>query len=431
MRCLMMVVALGAIGIAAGEDAEMRGKAKADERGAEISVGIEQGDIRGSDHRALQAAVDYIAGLGGGTVRVGPGRYTMRNALTLRDNVRVCGVAGQTVLIACDGAKSLLELDGDCNERQITLAEPGAFRVGDGVAVGDKRMGGGFGVTTTTLTAPVGTDGKTFRISTPLYYDYMVANNAWARLAFPLVGGWHVKHAAIEGLTLDGNREKAEPLDGCRGGAIYLFECEHIAIRNCIVRNYNGDGISFQVSENVVVEDCVCENNASLGLHPGSGSQRPIVRRNRSTGNGSDGMFVCWRVKHGVFEKNELVGNKGHGISIGHKDTDNVFRENTITGNGKAGVLFRDESEPMGAHRNVFERNVITDNARDVTKDAERAEILIRGYTNDLVFRNNKIGNSQGGGKPKLGIVIGKHAKGTKAEGNEFVGVAKEVVNEE
>ena len=35
-----------------------------------IRVGIDEGGIRGSDNRALQAAVDYIAALGGGTVEM-------------------------------------------------------------------------------------------------------------------------------------------------------------------------------------------------------------------------------------------------------------------------------------------------------------------------------------------------------------------------
>jgi hypothetical protein len=59
---------------------------------AEVRVGIDDGDFRGSDHRALQAAVDYVARLGGGTVRIDPGRYQMRNALTRRDNVQIIGV---------------------------------------------------------------------------------------------------------------------------------------------------------------------------------------------------------------------------------------------------------------------------------------------------------------------------------------------------
>src|SRR5436305_6546620 len=134
--------------------------------GAEVHVGQGEGDIRGSDHRALQAAVDYIAGLGSGTVFIGPGRYEMRNALTLRDNVRVVGVPGRTVLAACDGFSTRLAADGDCNQREITVADPSRLRVGDGVAVLDKRAGGGFGVTTATLTARLGPNA--FRVSRPL-----------------------------------------------------------------------------------------------------------------------------------------------------------------------------------------------------------------------------------------------------------------------
>src|SRR5262245_38748672 len=83
-------------------------------QGAEFRVGIDDGDIRGNDHRALQAAVDYVGSLGGGTVSISPGRYEMRNALVLRDNVRVVGVPGKTVLAACDSFRCRLAADGDC-----------------------------------------------------------------------------------------------------------------------------------------------------------------------------------------------------------------------------------------------------------------------------------------------------------------------------
>jgi hypothetical protein len=46
--------------------AEMKGQAK-------VSVGEREGDIRGADNRALQAAIDYIANLGGGMVEIGEG----------------------------------------------------------------------------------------------------------------------------------------------------------------------------------------------------------------------------------------------------------------------------------------------------------------------------------------------------------------------
>jgi hypothetical protein len=384
----------------------------------EIGVGIEKGDIQGADNRALQAAVDYVAGLGGGTVHIEPGRYAMRNALRLRDNVRILGVPGKTILAACEGFKSRLACDGDCNQSQITVVDASGFRLGDGVVVWDNRFSGGFTVTTATLTARV--DTNTFSISAPLYLDYMVSQDASAALAFPVVGGWGVRDASIEGVVVEGNRPNSRAIDGCRGGGIYLFECERIAIRKCTVRGYNGDGISFQVSHHVTVEDCFCQNNAGHGLHPGSGSQCPELRRNRSTGNDRDGMYVCWRVKHGVFENNELQNNKGVGMSIGHKDTDNVFRQNKMVGNGGAGVEFRRESEPMGAHRNLFENNVILDNGFGTAGRPARACVVMRGNHNDVVFRKNLIGNSKPDAPVGVGIFSDKNVQRLDAEDNEF-----------
>ena len=42
-----------------------------------ITVGRNNADIIGSDNCALQAAVDYIAGLGGGIVEIGEGEFLM------------------------------------------------------------------------------------------------------------------------------------------------------------------------------------------------------------------------------------------------------------------------------------------------------------------------------------------------------------------
>jgi hypothetical protein len=192
------------------------------------------------------------------------------------------------------------------------------------------------------------------------------------------------------------------------------------------VRDYRGDGISFQVSQNVTVEDSLSENHEGLGIHPGSGSQRPVVRRNRSVGNGSDGLYVCWRVKHGLFEHNEIRGNGRAGISIGHKDTDNLFRGNTVVQNGSSGVLFRNEAEAMGAHRNVFESNRIIDNGVG-NEGSKTAAIVIEGHHHDLVFRDNTIGNSQSTGKLAIGILTDKDVRNLDADGNHFLNVEKRV----
>src|SRR5215831_14942647 len=185
---VMASFAVIACSAAQADDAELR---------VEVRVGIDDGDVRGSDQRAIQAAIDYAANLGGGTVRVGPGRYTLRNAVTLRDHVRLVGTAGKTVLAPVDGVKTTLAADGDANQRAITLKDPSGFRVGDRVLVGDDHYNSGFDLTSVVLTAKVGP--ATFRLAEPLRADYMVHLHARVELTFPAVGGWNISDAAVEG----------------------------------------------------------------------------------------------------------------------------------------------------------------------------------------------------------------------------------------
>lgn len=348
-----------------------------------VKVGQVDAEIIGRDNRALQAAVDYIAGLGGGTIEIGPGEYLMRDSLHLRPFVTVRGTPGKTVLRKADGVASPLAIDGDFGEEQITVRDPKGFDVGCGVAIWSDKENY-FHATVARIT---GRKGNILSIDRPLNADCMVADNAQAATAFPVVSGYDLEGVRIEHLIIDGNKERNVRLDGCRGGGIFLYRGFGTVIENCQVRNYNGDGISFQQSNDVTVTDCVSENNASLGLHPGSGSQRPIVRNCLARNNGGDGLFLCWRVRHGVFEDNILEGNGGFGISIGHKDSDNLLRQNQIRGNHSGGVLFRDETLGMAPHRNRLEDNLIENNGTD----RDVAGILIRGQTNDTVLKNNQI----------------------------------------
>ena len=46
-----------------------------------ITVGNKDGDLIGSTEKTLQAAVDAVARLGGGTVKILPGTYRLRNSV--------------------------------------------------------------------------------------------------------------------------------------------------------------------------------------------------------------------------------------------------------------------------------------------------------------------------------------------------------------
>src|SRR3989440_6301034 len=45
-----------------------------------ITVGLHDADIVGADNRALQGAIDYIAGLGGGVVEISEGEFLMHDS---------------------------------------------------------------------------------------------------------------------------------------------------------------------------------------------------------------------------------------------------------------------------------------------------------------------------------------------------------------
>lgn len=348
-----------------------------------ITVGQKDAQIIGGDNVALQAAVEYIAGLGGGTVEIGEGEYRMYDSLHLRTNVTVRGAKGKTILRKADGVVSALALDGDFGEQQFTVRDPAGFSVGGGVAIWDDRAGGFH----TTVARITGRNGNTFSIDKPLMADCMVHNKAKAATVFPVISGYNIEGARIENLIIDGKKDSNIHLNGCRGAGIFLYRAFGTVIQNCVIRDYNGDGISFQQSNDVSVIGCICEGNTFLGLHPGSGSQRPQVRNCIARNNGTDGLFLCWRVRHGLFRDNILEANGRFGISIGHKDSDNLFRSNVVRLNHRNGIFFRNETLGMAAHRNRLEENIIENNG--VGKEA--AGIRIRGQTNDLIFKNNVI----------------------------------------
>lgn len=225
----------------------------------------------------------------------------------------------------------------------------------------------------------------------------------------------------IENLTLDGNKANNLELDGNYAGCIFLQDCADFTIRSVTARNYRGDGISWQICHDVLVENCHSHDHTGHGLHPGSGSQRPIIRNNKLERN-HIGLFFCWGVKFGLAEKNTIDDTKTAGISVGHRDTDNVIRDNLVRRSGQQGILFRPERGPGF----TGDRNEVVGNTIEDTGDENAAAIDVQGTTANLVFRNNTLKESRGPAK-RVGIRIGAKASAIALVGNTFKGFANDV----
>ncbi len=387
-----------------------------------ISVGNKEGDLLGSTERVLQAAVDQAAQRGGGTVRILPGTFRLRNAVYLPSRIRLIGSGPDSLLIKEPSVSTKLAASSDWYDQEVTLADARGFQVGDGVCFQSKDPDtGGPIVIKRTLVAR---SGNRFKL------DKALRENLWlekgepkASTLFPLLCAENVSDIIIENLALDGNRAHNDLLDGNYAGCIWAQDCIRLTFRKVLATGNHGDGLSWQICHDVLVEDCESRDHTGLGLHPGSGSQRPIMRNNRIKDT-DIGIFFCWGVRFGLAENNTIEDVKSAGISLGHRDTDNLVRGNTVMRSGKVGVLFRDERREFAAHRNRIEANRILDSGPE-----DGVAIDVRGETEQVTISRNEIKETRPRSS-RIGIRVGARAGEVRLSENRVEGFSREFVDE-
>jgi hypothetical protein len=379
-----------------------------------LSVGQKEGDLQGDDDKVIQAGIDYLHRLGGGTLHVLPGVYNLCNAIYLRSNIILRGSSEKTILKKTPSVVTALTRDSDWFEYGVQVADTKGFVPAGGIMLRSKTGPGDwqFDVQRATVTAIEGN---------VIYFDRMTEENFWleknatAATIFPILTAENVDDVVVEDIVLDGNRDENEHINGNFSGGIFIQNCNRWIFRNVISRNYNGDGFSFQVCDDVRFIDCKAINNADLGFHPGSGSQRPVFQRCLSKGN-NQGIFFCWSVSDGLAEDCVLAENGRYGISIGHRDTDNIIKACTIERNGRIGILFRNEAnEFRSGSRNKIENCIIHDNG----SKEQGIGIDIQGKTADIVVQNTRFENTAGRNQ-NTGIRIGREAVRIMLQDNSF-----------
>jgi hypothetical protein len=388
-----------------------------------IQVGIDAGQIRGVDNRAIQLAVDALPSQGG-TVEILPGTYTCFDAVHLRSHVRLVGHGEDTVLRKCEGARSLLEIDADYGQLKITPQDASAFEPGMGLLVGDNHTGGWSGTATTIL----GVDDGVLYVADHLAMDYAARRDGWISNACSLVSAVDVQDVAVRNLTIDGNKDANWQMNGCRGGGIYLHKARRCQITDCTVRDYHGDGISIQITQDVAVQQCVVTGCTNYGMHPGTGSARLLIRDCTFSDNDQGGYFLCWRVQESTFEDLRCERNGVFGISVGHKDTDNTFARCAIRENGRYGIVFRNEELYNGGHRNVWRSCLIESNG-DATAGYG---VRVRGHTHDNTFEDCTFRDAAPDGvrRQRVGLLLEQDARRFRSVRCVWAGMDSNVIDE-
>jgi hypothetical protein len=381
---------------------------------ATVTVGQTEGDLQGNDDKTIQAGVEYLHRLGGGTLQILPGVYHLQNAIYLRPNITLRGSGEKTILKKAASVVTPLVRDSDWFEYGVQVADIKGFAPGAGIMLRSKTGPGDwqFEVVKATITA---IDGNVLFLDRLTKENFWTEKEATAATIFPLLTAENVDDVTIEDIVLDGNREQNDHINGNFSGGVFIQYCNRWRFKNVTSQNYNGDGFSFQVCDDIQFQSCRAINNADLGFHPGSGSQRPVFRQCISKGN-SLGIFFCWSVSDGLAESCTLLENRDYGISIGHRDTDNVIKDCTIERNGKVGILFRKEAgEFRAGSRNRIENCTIRDNG---TKE-NGIGIDIQGRTQDITIQNTKLENTAEE-RQRIGIRIGDEAERITLRDNTF-----------
>lgn len=382
-----------------------------------VTVDVSAADVSGKANRDIQSAIDYVSCLGGGTVKLGKGTFRLETTIHMRSGVKLEGVPGETILLQGAERVSPLAADADLHERQVAVARPELFPVGQSIAIRMESASRGFGDTAAVV---VGKAGNVLSLNREIAMTVLRSKGGIATTQTSVISAIDCEQVEIRNLVVEGRKENSLA-EGCSNAGIYLYASRDVVIEGCVVRNYNGDAISYQRCSSIRVADCECVRNGGKGIHPGSGTIDTQIVRNVFNENGMDGIFLCWRVQDSVVEHNVAVGNGGNGISIGHKDVRNAIRFNRLARNRFYGIFFRNEEEPMAANYNRVEGNTIEDNG---SEEMGYVGIRIRGQTHHVELVGNRIAFAEAPAGRTIGICMEEHTRDIHLENNEFVGCA-------
>jgi hypothetical protein len=375
-----------------------------------ITVGGSGADIQGFGNRSIQMAIDAIAKTGG-TVRLTPGTFEITAPVRMKSNVTLSGAGRETILKRGKGVQTRFVVDADYGELKLTVENADGFEVGMKVQVTDSDNSSCWNVSTAYISDIL---DDVIYIDNGLIHDYRSDKNGLVSNASSVIEVIQAENVVISNLTADGNRAENFFADGCNSAGILVLKSKNVTVDNVHVKDFNGEGISWQITENVSVKNSEISGSGNTGLHPGTGSPFSLIENNDIHHNDRDGLFICWRVYQSQVSNNRIYHNGRFGICTGHKDTDVIFSENHIFSNQSDGVNLRGERESNAPHRNTFVKNIIENNGTN----GNGYGFSINSPAKDLILRENYFKNSAK--TQKAAIFIYKGGSTPVLENNRF-----------
>ena len=371
----------------------------------ELSVGGDDADITGFNNQSIQYAIDALEETGGCVV-LNPGHYTISSPIRLKSNVHLVGSDDETVLQRDRGVRTKFVVDADFGELKLSVESTDGFEVGMKIQVSDDPNKGCWNVSTAYITDIV---DDIIYIDKGLIRDYRSDLNGLISNTSSVIEVIEVENSSISNLVIDGMRSENFFADGCNSAGILIYKSKWIMVDSVRVKDFNGEGISWQITEHVTVQNSEIAGSGNTGLHPGTGSPFSIIENNNVHHNDQDGLFICWRVYESRVTGNLFHYNGRYGLCTGHKDTDVLFENNHFFENGSDGVHLRGEREANAPHRNTFINNIIENNGTNgggygfsINSPAKDLKLIENSFLNSMKTQNAAIYVYEAGLKPAL-----------------------------
>jgi len=371
----------------------------------EITVGGDSADISGFSNKSIQYAVDALSKFGG-TVKLMPGNFEITSPVRMKSNVKLVGSGKQTILTRGEGVQTQFIVDADYGELRLTVESTDGFEPGMKIQVTDSDKNSCWNVSTAYITD---IRDNVIYIDDYLIRDYRSDKHGLVSNASSVIEVVEAEDVIISDLIVDGNGSENFFADGCNNAGILIFKSKRVTVDNVHVKDFNGEGISWQITKNVTIRNSEISGSGNTGLHPGTGSPLTIIENNNVHHNDRDGLFICWRVYHSQVRNNKFHNNGRFGICTGHKDTNVVFKRNHIFENKSDGIHLRGEREINAPHQNTFVKNIIENNGTD----GGGYGFSINSPARDLLLKDN-VFRSTGQKTQKAAVYI--HSNGLMPE---------------
>jgi hypothetical protein len=369
--------------------------------------------------RQIQQTLDEVAAQGGGRVILPPMELTLDRGLALASGIELIGQGAGTVLRKGPGRKYPLSGYHNYGMCDVPLESAAGLEPGMTVSVHDDE-GRGFYETFATITW---VDGDWVGLDHGIEADYRADDHPCLTTAYPLILAHNVHDIAVRELTLEGNSaDNEESMGACRGAAVYFYQSRSIEVSGVRERDYDGEGLGFQMCRDVVIRQSTFSHNTGNGLHPGAGSTNVMFDDCDGHGNGNCGFFFCVRANHITVTGSRFTDN-GMGISIGTRDCHNLIEDCVVDGNAGAGILARPSPRPVEVHSCHVRRCMIASNAG--TRGQGQVEIVTQAH--DLIFEDNTVRGREGAGQDKPGFFVESTARDIHLKGNRVQGCSRDV----